>query len=79
MDPLLHSLWSQTGLCYLQSGSTTLQVVLHGEAPRAPSPLAAGWLPGERVRFGTPGGRESQKAGLEPATRRFGPDAEGSA
>lgn len=38
-DPTLHSLRSLVGTRYLQSGSTILQVVLHGEARGVPSPL----------------------------------------
>lgn len=38
-DPTLHSFRSQIGTRYLQSGSTILQVVLHGEARGVPSPL----------------------------------------
>ena len=47
LDPMLHCLRSHTGVGYLQSSSTTLQVVLHGEAQRVPPPLAEERLHGE--------------------------------
>ncbi|KAM7318308.1 hypothetical protein ACRRTK_023045 [Alexandromys fortis] len=40
--PTLHSFRSQIGTRYLQSGSTILQVVLHGEARGVPSPPRLG-------------------------------------
>lgn len=72
---MLHSLRSQTGIRYLQSGSTTLQVVLHGEVPGVPPPLAVERLPGECAPPGDSGARgESQEAGLEPVTQLFCPN-----
>lgn len=55
LDLMLHSLQPQTGIRYLQSGSTTLQVVLHGEVPGVPPPLAVERLPGGRAPLGTQG------------------------
>ena len=73
LDPKIHSLRSQTGVPYLQSSSTTLQVVLHGGAQRVPPPLAAERLTGECAPPRTQGLAASREAGLEPATRRFTP------
>lgn len=55
LDLMLHSLQPQPGIRYLQSGSTTLQVVLHGEVPGVPPPLAVERLPGGRAPLGTQG------------------------